>query len=312
MISSLFSSFFHYLQKKHAAYFSITLVLIGYLFFNFVDALFKVLVTEYTTIEIVFWSSLFTFMGMICICAFSDIRSVCKTNDMKWHILRGILTLGYVSCNIIAFKYLSLANFYAIVFLSPILCVLMGRLFFQDLINRPKGLALLMGFIGVLIVVRPSNIDFNIGVIAVFLSAIMHASSLVIIRKISKNDHQLLFHLIVSIVVLLGALAPYIYLTDHMIIPEPYHLSLFIGCGFLCAVAATLIAIGFQIAPSTSTVAPFHYMQIIGGVVIGYLIWGDIPTLSTLIGSAIIIISGLMVIYNEKPTRNKAMHKYPL
>ena len=312
MISSFFSSRFKYFSEKSPAYFSIFLVFFGYFFFNVNDAFIKILVEHHTTIEIIFWGATFTLLGMSCITAFADMKTVWKTNDLKYHILRGFLTLAYISCNAVGLKYLSLPNFYAIIFLSPMICVLLGQIFFKDHINTAKITALITGFIGVLIVVRPGNLDFSIGVILTFLSAVMHAASLVLIRKIDKSDHYLLFNIVVSIVVFLGALGPYLYLSESLTLPQPYYLFLFFCCGILSSIAATLIAIGFHIAPSTSTVAPFHYMQIIGGIALGYLIWADIPTLSTFIGSIIIIISGLMIIKNEKSYKNKIMHKYPL
>ena len=130
------------------------------------------------------------------------------------------------------------------------------------------------------------------------------------IRKIGTEDPKLLFG-ISSCFIIFGCAFATLLISGDFRVPMADDLCLMVAVGVMIGLASTAISAGFQIAPSTSTVAPFHYIQIVGGIVIGYFVFDDIPTWMSVLGSSIIIISGIWVIMLERNqnTASNESHK---
>ena len=300
-------SLFTRLYTIHPAFFAISLVVVGYLGFNIIDSFNKLLTDHYAALEIMTWTNLSSTITLLIFAGFHNFKDTFRSDNWRWHIGRGLLFFVYVYLCLVAVTYLSLANFYAILFFSPIICVVLGRIFFKDALSPKKALAVILGFMGVLIVVQPSNIPFNIGSMACLAAVILYSVSLMFIRKIGNEYPKLLFGISSCFIICLCAFVTTL-ITDQFRIPAIDDLLLMIVIGVMIGFASTSISAGFQIAPSTSTVASFHYIQIVGGIVIGYFVWGDIPSWMSITGSVIIIMSGIWIIFLER-NQNSALYE---
>lgn len=303
MVERFYNNVFLALYNKNPAIFAIFLVAGGYLIFNITDAIVKGYTERLDVGNILFWNTLFNFISMLIFCKMVGFKKIWRREKLNWHLLRGLFCLGTCMCGIMALKELQLANFYAIVFLSPMVCVLFGRIFFKDFVDTKKMMAVILGFLGILIVVQPGSMSFSFGALMALGLVICLASSLMIVRKIGKEEPKLLFSLVVSAVTLVGTLI-FALSTEGITLPSLADLIVFAGVGTLVSIASTGISTGFQISPSTATVAPFHYVQIVGGIILGYLLWDDLPTLTTLGGAAVVISSGVWIILMEKGTKS--------
>lgn len=299
MVEKFYNNIFLVLYRKNPALFSIFLVAGGYLFFNVTDAIVKGFTDRYTFADILFWNSFFTLLSTLFFCHLVGFKKIWSTKKLGWHGVRGVLTLGTCIAGLFALKDLTLANFYAIVFLSPIICVVFGKIFFNDDVTMKKFAAVILGFSGILIVTQPGAMTFSLGLLAAFSLAITLAGSIMAVRKIGKDEPKLLLSLLNGIILTAGALI-FALCTDGITIPPLQDILVFALIGTLAAIGSTSVSTGFQISPSLSTVAPFHYIQIIGGVVLGYIFWNDVPSLTTIVGASIVIGSGLWIIFMEK------------
>tara|TARA_Y100001934_G_C12352823_1_gene776339 strand:+ start:695 stop:1846 length:1152 start_codon:yes stop_codon:yes gene_type:complete len=303
MVEKFYNNIFLVLYKKNPSLFAIFLVAGGYLFFNITDAIVKAYTENYSFADILFWNSLFNFVSMLIFAQIVGFNKIWRTGKLKWHFLRGVFTFMNCLMAIYAVSELTLANFYAIVFLAPIICVIFGKIFFKDHLTLKKFAAVIFGFIGILIVTKPGAITIGMGVVAAFTLAVCVAMGIMVVRKIGKDEPKLLLSLSNSAVIFAGAIV-YAACTGGITLPAMSDLVIFALIGTLASIGGTSVSTGFQIAPSVSTVAPFHYIQIIGGIVLGLIFWNDVPTLTTLIGASIVISSGLWIIRQEKGIRS--------
>ncbi len=299
MIERLYNNVFLRLYNAQPAFFAIFLVASGYLVFNISDAFTKYFADIYPAYTIIFWISLFSLLTMLLVAWASGFKKTITSTAWHWHIARGLLALGGFYLIVLAVKNTTLANFYAIVFLSPMTCVIAARIFFGDALSIQKMCAILVAFFGILVVVQPGVEPIHIGIWASLGCVFLHTGSIMLVRKMGAHEPKLLFGLSYSFIVAMGALIINLSIGD-LIIPEIDDLKIMASLGIACAIAGTAVSTGFQIAPSTSTVAPFHYIQIIGGIVIGYIYWGDVPTTTTLVGASIVIAAGLWLLNQEK------------
>jgi len=227
-------------------------------------------------------------------------RAGFHTKKWKLHILRGVTVCLISVCVVNALARLPMADFYSIIFISPLLTALASILFMKEEFKLYRIGAIITGFVGVVIVAGPQMSNFTIGIPLTFAAALCLSLNSLIARKIGHQDALPLYALLPFSFVCLANL-PFALQTG---LPEITISS----WSFL--LAAPLIMIGqicfcqaFSRTPSASALAPFHYIQMLWGILIGYFLFKDIPSATTLIGAAIIIGSGLYLITRERRKR---------
>lgn len=299
MVERFYNNFFLRFYNAHPALFSIFLISLGYSIFNINDALVKHVTHSFTLFEIIFWNGLFSFITINVLAFVAGYKKSLHSKKTKLHALRGCIAFIGSCCVVLALSELELATFYAIAFLSPIVCVLFARMFFKDHLGTNKIMATVLGFFGILFIAQPENLPLGLGLLAALGLVFTHSISMMIVRKIGKDEPKLFFSFMTSLIV--ASLSLTMCLVEGTLkLPDAASLSIFASIGFCAALAGTAVSTSFQIAPSTSTVAPFHYVQMVWGVLIGIVFWHEIPSLYTTIGSLIVIASGAWIILLEK------------
>jgi drug/metabolite transporter (DMT)-like permease len=154
---------------------------------------------------------------------------------------------------------------------------------------------LLAGFVGVLIVVKPGADSFQLGALFALANAVMYGSVTVAVRGMSKTEsaNTLLMWQMVSLAVLHSLLLVFGFRW-----PTLQHAGLFLSMGVTNAAAQYLWTKALHAAPATA-VSPFYYFLLVWSLAIGFLVWGDVPTISLIAGSAIVVASGLFLLYHE-------------
>jgi S-adenosylmethionine uptake transporter len=282
-------------QQTHPSLYSILLVCIGYSLFSLSDCLTKWLSEDYSTIQIMATSSL---AGLI-ISAILVVRnkgvSGFRTPHLKLHIIRGICIALIAFFAILSLRLTPLADFYAITFLSPLVVILLSSMIFGEHIGLIRFVAILSGFIGVLIVAGPTFAEMSAGIIYTFITMLMISISILFLRKIG-HDYIPLFGFYPCLMIFCICLP---FVASSFQVPDLNDAILFLVYSPLLLSAMVITATGYARAPLTSIVAPFHYIQIIWGMLIGYFVFQHLPSLTTITGSLIIVLSGLSVIYYE-------------
>lgn len=221
------------------------------------------------------------------------------TRRFAFHGMRSIFSMGGEYGSLVGIIYLSLTDFYTIVFSSPLILTALASVFLKEKVDYKMWLAIILGFTGVLIAVRFSNLSgvhlSLYGVLATCLASLSLALTMLTVRSAThENNYALTFwpqitNGIVSVLVMLWF--------GH-ITSTPIGIIFALCSGILGGLGVLLTNASLQVAP-VAVVSPYHYTQIIGGAIVGYLIWGHIPTWSTILGAMIITVSGLYILHTE-------------
>lgn len=228
---------------------------------------------------------------------------------VRWwpNLLRGIFLAGASLGIFIAVKYMPLADVIAIFFLEPLILTALSALVLRERVGWPRWLAIATGFAGAVIVINPSFSRYGAVAIWPVVSAALFAVYMLMNRALGRTDAPLTMQYAAGIggAVLMAATMAGASVVDPGNFAPSLPVSAFSWALLLClgAVAAyshLLIVHAFQMAPA-SMLAPFQYLEIVSATVLGYLVFGDFPTPSKLVGIVIIIASGLFVYWHERP-----------
>jgi len=198
-------------------------------------------------------------------------------------------------CAFYAFAALPLAQVYAILFASPLLITILAIPVLGEVVRLRRWLAVIVGLCGVLIVLRPGETELGLGHLAALTAAIGGAFASVIVRKIGRDERTVVIMLypMMANFVVMAAMLPLVY--------EPMPLA---DLGRLAVIAILAwIAGRFLIAAYNAgeavIVAPMQYSQIIWASAYGFFFFSEVPDMATLIGSCVIIASGLYIVLRE-------------
>jgi S-adenosylmethionine uptake transporter len=297
-----------YIEQLHNEFFAkslqaIIIVTLGWSCFAFADVISKWLTQSYSVSQVICLTSLAgaVYTGLWIIFRYGY-KGFCS-EKIKWHMLRGLCVTGTSFAVVHALSLIPLADFYSIVFLSPLVLALLSKFILGEHIGLHRALAIIIGFSGVLILAQPQFQDFNNGFLFALAGVFFIAGNGIIIRKISHEPITSLyaFYPFIFAAIINAPLMAYdmkaISLVD---LPLILALPVFLVGGLVG------FSLGFSKAPVTAIVAPFHYTQIIWGILFGYFLFGDIPTSATLLGASIIILAGLYLIWREYVSANKS------
>ena len=220
-----------------------------------------------------------------------------KTSKWKLHLVRALCFALEFLLIIYGFSNLPMAVSYALIFLAPFIAPLISIPLLGLKPTRQQWVAIAIGFIGVLIILRPGLVPLSLPAIGLLIGAFFFAAGNVLVRKIEDGKQTLLswaFYVEAVTVLITGA----VYVSN----PEPVtlsHLAILCGTAAFFMVGLLSISKAFLLAEPADA-APFQYIQILWGILFGYLIFGDIPDQWTLIGGTVIIGTGIWLVRHQK------------
>ncbi|MEX0283924.1 MAG: DMT family transporter [Paracoccaceae bacterium] len=278
-------------SNTRAAMFALT----GYAIFSTHDAIIKFLGGNYSVVQIVFFSSLFSF-PLITLLLVRDAEPGTLRPKHPWLVaLRSVSGSIAAFTTFYAFTVLPLAQVYAILFATPLIITLLAIPFLGETVRLRRGLAVVAGLLGVLVVLRPGTQELQTGHLAALVGACLAAGNAIIMRKIGGEERtvvMILYPLFVGFLFMGGGLA-FVYQ------PMPARdLGLLAVIGALVLLAMMSILAAYRNGPAI-IVAPMQYSQIIWAVLFGFLFFGEYPDAITFVGTGIIIASGLYILRRE-------------
>lgn len=221
------------------------------------------------------------------------------------NILRGVLHGAASLMFFVAVKYMPLADVFAIYFVEPFILTVMSALFLGDKVGWRRWTAIVVGFGGAMIVIQPSFAIFGWKAILPVICAFLYSLYLFLNRAIGDGDSPLTMQTMAGVggtVFMTAALVSGHQAGLADFAPSLPHswlgLVLLVILGSLSGYAHMLVVRAFQMAP-LSLLAPFQYFEIISATVLGYALFGDFPNASKWLGIAIIVASGLFIIWRE-------------
>jgi len=272
------------------------LALTGFAIYACHDMVIKALGAHYHPIQIVFFSVLLGFPLIVLVLIRQPDLGSLRPRRSGWTALRTVALMIHLLAAFYAFASIPLAQVYALIFAMPLLITAMSVPVLGEHVGPRRWGAVLVGLLGVLIVLRPfETAGLGLGHLSALVAAVCGALAAVVMRKIGQEERSvvLLIYPMLANVLMMGLLLPQVYR------PMPL---LHLGGMALIAVAA-LAAMSFMIAAYRAgeavVVAPMQYSQMLWAIGLGALLFAEIPDLTTLLGSAVIVASGLIVILRE-------------
>jgi len=227
-------------------------------------------------------------------------RALVRTRHLRWHLLRGLMFVVMTGMNFWALQYLQLTVTAAIFFTVPILVALLSAPLLGEKLDAKRWAAILIGFAGVLVIVRPGSDSFHPAMLLSMVNAVIYAAFNMMTRKLAAYDPpetiQFLPAVVASVV-----LAPFALATWQSP-PGWFEWLLLCLMGVFGGTGHYLLAMAHRYAPA-STLAPFLYQQILYMALFGYLVFGSVPDKETWIGAAIVVASGLYLFSRERRGR---------
>jgi S-adenosylmethionine uptake transporter len=260
------------------------------------DVVVKFLGESYSAFQILFFSGLMGF-PLVTIMLLSDRRDgTLIPRHPGWTALRTVSAVVTGVMGFFAFSKLPMAQCYAIFFAMPLLITLMAIPMLGEKVGLRRGIAVIVGLIGVLIVLRPGGgQEFSIGHLAALGAATTGSLTSVIVRKIGRDERSVVLMLYPMVLTFLaaGATMPFVYQ------PMPVaHLGLTAVMSALGLLAALLSIAAYRTAPAV-IVAPMQYSQIIWAALYGWLFFDETVDFYTAAGSSVIIASGIYIVLRE-------------
>jgi drug/metabolite transporter (DMT)-like permease len=275
----------------------IGLVSLTYLVFSLLDGSAKWLVSVMPVIMVV-WLRFATHVLVAGVVLF-PLRGLglVRTQHLRWHVVRALMFVIMTGINFWALQYLQLTVTSSIFFSVPLIIALISASFLGEKLAAGKWIAIVAGFAGVLVIVRPWGAEFHPAMLASVVNALMYAAFMMMTRRLAAYDSPETIQYLPAVGATIG-LAPFAFAAWEW--PSGW-LEWTVAClmGVLGGLGHYLLALAHRYAPA-SVIAPFLYQQVIYMALFGYLVFGDVPSAWVWLGAAIVIASGLYLFSRER------------
>jgi len=246
--------------------------------------------------EIILFRNLFAFVPLGLYIWRTTGFEVLRTRRPFGHLARSAVGLTGMVCGFSAVQHLPLTEATALQFTSPLFMTALSALLLSEKVGRHRWGAVLVGFVGVLIMARPLPGHMNVpGVTLGVLSALGAAGAMVAIRQISDTERgpTIVFYFTLGGVALGAVGSAFGWVT-----PDPLTFGLLILGGLIGGVGQLFLTEALRQAP-IGVIAPFDYTQLIWATLLGLVIWGELPHPLTLIGAVVVAASGVYILHRE-------------
>ena len=269
-------------------------ILVSGLFLALNDAIYKSLVPHYPPGQILFINA-----SLVAVIIWLYLKLWRKQgiviHSRLGHLVRGLLFLIASFAFVFALRHLTLAETVCIAFAGPLFMTLMARQFLGEQVGFVRIAAVLVGFVGVVVIIQPGTSQFRWVLLLPLLVALSDAARDVITRKIAAQESSLTIVWSTSTILALGSLLslPFGWVeiqTDHL-----WRWALTVG---LTISAYFFMVEAYRYAP-TVVIAPFRYIQIIWSILAGVIIWGEIPGVNIYLGVLLTVGAGIFIAWRE-------------
>ncbi len=290
-------------------------LVLALLIFSLHNVAIKWINRDYSVLEIITFRSLIAVPCTMILFRLEGNRGLPKTKLHKLEYLRGFFLFLSYTTHLMGIAALSLAAVESIRFSAPLMITFLSIVILREKVSWQRWLALIVGFIGILFVVRPDSSSFNIGYIFMLISVLFYALSIMITRRLHTADSSATMAYFSSLVYLGAAfiLSPLAIAIGEVPNAHPSIAFLFrawsmptltdgiiiAGLGLLWAGGIYLVSRAYSLA-ETSVAAQFEYISLPINVMWGLIFWQEVPTWMTLVGALLTLFSGIYVLYRER------------
>ena len=285
----------------------ILLMMSGIACFAVMDATIKWLTSEFHVTQIVALRSWFGLPILFFLVYLEGGIPKLKTRKPGAHFFRYLLVIAMSFSFFWVLSQMKLVDAIAITFAAPILITALSVPLLKEPVGMQRWSAILVGFLGVLIMLRPGAGVFQWAALVALGSTIVYALLMISTRmlKSTESTASLMFYPQFGM-----ALSGFFFAPLYWITPSPIEFALFAMAGTFGSLGILCLVNAFRLAP-VATVSPFEYTALVWATLIGYLVFDELPDALTMTGAAVVIASGLFILYRETVTTRKVQPKLP-
>ena len=298
-------------------YLGISAIVLGTVCFSINDISVKLFSTEMPLHQLMFFRATFAiFILLFLILPFYGGLKYLNTNNPIFHLFRGLAVVGANTFFFISIAELSLAEATAIFFIAPILITVFAVFFLEEKVGIRRSLACLIGFLGMLFIIKPGSFSFNLISLFPLIAALFYTALHIITRKYGAQEKPLTMGFYIQVCFLITSLmfasGFYIadvnvgqskaltFLTGSWVSINTFDLlHIFIGIAFPISIGGVLVSYAYK-NHEASFLAPFEYGALIIAVMSTYFVWNEMPDNLSLVGITLIMFSGIFVSIREK------------
>ena len=275
---------------------AITFNLLAWVMLPSMDGFAKYLSSDLPVLQIT-WARYFFTVAFTFPVMFFFYRNQLKWSDKpKLQIIRGLILLIANICFFYSISVISLAKALTLAFVAPLIVTAFSPIFLGEKVGFRRWSAVVIGFIGSLVVIRPGFVEINLASLAALGTGIMYGFYLIITRKLSTSDNPLLTLLLTGVVgaVIITCVLPFVWVK-----PTINQWTMMAAIGVFACIGHLFLILSLKYADA-SKLAPLSYFEIITNIIIGYYFFSDFPDYWTFLGLFIIVLSGIYISSREK------------
>lgn len=272
-------------------------MLAGVVLFSFTDAMVKWLAADYPVHQLVFFRTVFALLPCLYFVARSGGLATLFTRRPMVHLTRGVIGLAAMGCYFYAFAKMDLADAKALLFSAPLFMTVLSIPLLGEKVGIYRWAAVFVGFLGVLVIVKPSGDVLQVGAVAAVGGAVLYALAVITVRHLSATESaaSITFHYTLT-----GALVGCALVAAFgWVSPTPLDWVLLISVGAIGGIGQYCLTQAFRYAEAAA-IAPLDYTSMVFALLLGYLVWNDIPGPDVFAGIALVVASGLFILYRER------------
>ena len=275
---------------------AITLNLLAWVMLPIMDGFAKYLSSTIPVLQITWSRYFFTVVIALPVILIFFKKNFKWTEQPKLQLIRGLLLF----CANILFFYsisvISLAKALTLAFIAPLIVTIFSPIFLGEKVGIRRWLAVIVGFFGSLIVLRPGFVEINLASIAALGTGILYGFYLIVTKKLHKSDHPLLTLLLTGVV---GAIIGSLIVPSIWVQPSIQEWYMMFAIGFFASIGHLFLILSLKYADA-SKLAPFGYFEIIPNMLIGFYFFNHLPSNIDFLGLIIIVLSGLYIFKSER------------
>jgi drug/metabolite transporter (DMT)-like permease len=270
--------------------------------FSFSIATSKWLVAKYPVGEVLFLRASVSLSLFLSFVILSKGWTVFRTARPGAHLMRSVSQAIAQTLQLVALSLMPMASVTAINFSAPLFATLASLYFLKEPVGIGRWLALAVGFLGVLIITNPGADTFQVGAVYALGSALLFGTVTAGVRGMTSTEsaETLTLYQLILLAFIYSFTLPFAFVT-----PSWTDAPLFLANGAAAVFGQYWWTRALHLAP-TSAVVPFQYLSLIWAIAIGFAVWGDVPTSGLLAGSAIVVGSGLFLLWRESRVKAQA------
>ncbi len=259
------------------------------------DAVTRVLVQTYPVLEVA-WARFAVHLALALLIVGARSPSLLVSRRPGAQLVRSLLLLTVTSLSMLSFRLLPFVDVAAIVNVAPVLVTVLSVPLLKEQVGWRRWMAVLVGFLGAMMIIGPASLTFQWAVVLPLGAALGQALYQIVTRILRNSDPTATTFAYTSVV---GTVLCSLALPFHWVTPDATGWALMVLLGALGATSHFCLIRAFSAAPA-ATVSPFGYTSLVWAVLCGLLIFGEVPSPSTLAGGLVIVASGIYILYREQ------------